>query len=136
MRHFFFVHWMILLELLTCQRVFVAVRASRILIVRRRGMNNDLKKILAHEYSDDCMVCRAQDVVAFSSVPAAAGWETANELPQYSVALNGAAQLLAAMIADGLSRSGVKEALKRLLGDLEAQIKEDGVFGGPTQGNA
>lgn len=93
-------------------------------------------KILAHEYSDDCMVCRAQDVVAFSLVPAAAAWETANELPQYSVALNEAAQPLAAMIADGLSRSDVEEALKRLLGDLEAQIKEDGVFGGPTQGNA
>ena len=93
-------------------------------------------KILAHEYSDDCMVCRAQDVVAFSLVPAAAAWETANELPQYSVALNEAAQLLAAMIADGLSRSDVEEALKPHLGDLEAQIKEDGVFGGPTQGNA
>ncbi len=93
-------------------------------------------KILAHEYSDDFMVCRAQDVVAFSLVPAAAAWETANELPQYSVALNEAAQLLAAMIADGLSRSDVEEALKRHLGDLEAQIKEDGVFGGPTQGNA
>ncbi len=52
------------------------------------------------------------------------------------MALNEAAQPLAAMIADGLSRSDVEEALKRLLGDLEAQIKEDGVFGGPTQGNA
>ena len=74
-------------------------------------MHNDLKRLLAHEYSDDCMVCRAQDVVAFSLVPAAAAWETANELPQYSVALNGAAQLLAAMIADGLSRNDVEEAL-------------------------
>ena len=52
------------------------------------------------------------------------------------MALNGAAQLLAAMIADGLSRNDVEEALKRLLDDLEAQIKEEGVFGGPTQGNA
>ncbi len=99
-------------------------------------MNNDLEKLITHEYSDDCMVCRAQDVVAFSLVPAAAAWETANELPQYSVALNGAAQLLAAMIADGLSRNDVEEALKTLLDDLEAQIKEEGVFGGPTQGNA
>ena len=99
-------------------------------------MNNDLEKLITHEYSDDCMVCRAQDVVAFSLVPAAAAWETANELPQYSVALNGAAQLLAAMIADGLPRNDVEEALKTLLDDLEEQIKEEGVFGGPTQGNA
>ena len=99
-------------------------------------MNNDLEKLITHEYSDDCMVCRAQDVVAFSLVPAAAAWETANELPQYSVALNGAAQLLAAMIADGLPRNDVEEALKTLLDDLETQIKEEGVFGGPTQGNA
>ena len=100
-------------------------------------MYNDLKKLLAHEYSDDCMVCRAQDVVVFSLVPAAPAWgETANELPQYSVALNGAAQLLAAMIAGGLSRNDVEEALKRLLDDLEAQIREEGVFGGPTQVNA
>jgi len=99
-------------------------------------MNNDLEKLITHEYSDDCMVCRAQDVVAFSLVPAAAAWETANELPQYSVALNGAAQLLAAMIADGLPRNDVEEALKTLLDDLEAQIKEEGVLGGPTQGNA
>ena len=99
-------------------------------------MNNDLEKLITHEYSDDCMVCRAQDVVAFSLVPAAAAWETANELPQYSVALNGAAQLLAAIIADGLPRNDVEEALKTLLDDLEAQIKEEGVFGGPTQGNA
>ena len=99
-------------------------------------MKNDLEKLITHEYSDDCMVCRAQDVVAFSLVPAAAAWETANELPQYSVALNGAAQLLAAMIADGLSRNDVEEALKTLLDDLEVQIKEEGVFGGPTEGNA
>ena len=99
-------------------------------------MNNDLEKLITHEYSDDCMVCRAQDVVAFSLVPAAAAWETANELPQYSVALNGAAQLLAAILADGLPRNDVEEALKILLDDLEAQIKEEGVFGGPTQGNA
>jgi len=99
-------------------------------------MKNDLEKLITHEYSDDCMVCRAQDVVAFSLVPAAAAWETANELPQYSVALNGAAQLLAAIIADGLPRNDVEEALKTLLDDLEAQIKEEGVFGGPTQGNA
>ena len=94
-------------------------------------MHNDLQKLLAHEYSDDCIVCRAQDVVEFSLVPAAPAWETANELPQYSVALNGAAQLLAAMIADGLSRNDVEEALKHLLNDLEAQIKKEGVFGGP-----
>ena len=99
-------------------------------------MNNDLEKLITHEYSDDCMVCRAQDVVAFSLVPAAAAWATANELPQYSVALNGAAQLLAAILADGLPRNDVEEALKTLLDDLEAQIKEEGVFGGPTQGNA
>ena len=99
-------------------------------------MNNNLEELITHEYSEDCMVCKAQDVVAFSLVPAAAAWETANELPQYSVALNGAAQLLAAMIADGLSRNDVEEALKTLLDDLEAQIKEEGVFGGPTQGNA
>ena len=69
-------------------------------------------------------------------VPGAAAWETANELPQYSVALNGAAQLLAAMIADGLLRNDVEEVLKSLLDDLKASIKEEGVFGGPTKGNA
>ena len=83
-----------------------------------------IKKILAHEYSDDCMVCRAHDVVAFSVVPAAAAWETANELPQYSVALNEAAQLLAAMIADGRSRSDVEEALNALWVTWKHRLKK------------
>jgi hypothetical protein len=33
-------------------------------------MNPTFEKILTHDESDDCPVCRAQDIVAFSLVPA------------------------------------------------------------------
>ncbi len=99
-------------------------------------MNSELEKLLTHDYSDDCIACRAQDVVAFSLIPAAAAWETANELPRFSVALNGAAHLLGAMIAEGVPRADVEEALGSLLDELEAQIEEEGILGGPPQGTA
>ncbi|MEK9684475.1 MAG: hypothetical protein VW226_08000 [Rhodospirillaceae bacterium] len=99
-------------------------------------MNSDLEKLLTHEYSDDCTTCKAQDVAALSLVPAVAAWETAYELPQYSIALNGAAQLLGAIIADGVARSDVEDALRQLLDEVEEQIREEGLLGGPPQGTA
>ena len=99
-------------------------------------MNSELKNLVTHDYSDDCPACRAQDFTAFSLIPAAAAWEAANELPRFALALNGAAQLLGAMMAEGVLRKDAEEALSVLLDEIEAQIEEEGVLGGPPQGTA
>ena len=69
-------------------------------------------------------------------LPAAAAWELRNELPRLSVALHGAAGLLSALLEEGVPRDEVEAALSRLLDDIEQQIAEDGVMGGPPQGTA
>lgn len=99
-------------------------------------MTKILEDLLEHDLSDDCPVCRAQDIVDAALVPAAAAWETRNELPRYSVALYGAAALLAAMLEDGVPREAIDGALGQLLDDIEQQIAEDGAMGGPPQGTA
>jgi len=85
-------------------------------------MTIDLEALSNHDLSDDCAVCRAQDVVSMALIPAAAAWELANELPRFSIALHGAASLLGVMMD--------------LLDDIEDGIKEDAVMGGPPQGSA
>ncbi len=99
-------------------------------------MTPDLNHLIQHDLSDDCLVCRAQDVVAMALLPAAAAWEVDNGLPRFSVALHGAAELLGAMLQDGTARETVEAALGELLDDIELRIAEDEALGGPPQGTA
>lgn len=99
-------------------------------------MSIDLNELTEHDMSDDCPVCRAQDIVDLALVPAAAAWELRNGLPRFSVALHGAASLLGALIEEGVDRDQIETALSGLLDDIEQQIEEDRVMGGPTQGSA
>ena len=96
----------------------------------------DLNSITEHDMSDECPVCRAQNIVDMALLPAAAAWEVRNELPRLSIALHGAAGLLSALLEEGVPRDDVEAALSRLLDDYEQQIAEDKAMGGPTQGTA
>ncbi len=96
----------------------------------------DLKAITEHDMSDNCPVCRAQNLVDMVLLPAAAAWELRSELPRFSIALHGAAGLLSALLEEGVPRDEVEAALSRLLDDYEQQVAEDGVMGGPPQGTA
>ena len=99
-------------------------------------MDNKIKKLIQHDMSDDCPVCRTQDVVAMALMPATAAWEMANELPRFSLALQGAAGLLGAMLEEGIDRGDIEIAIGDLLDDIETAIAEDQVMGGPPQGSA
>ncbi len=99
-------------------------------------MHSDIDRLAQHDMTDECPICRAQDVVRIALVPAAAAWETSAELPRFSVALHGAAGLLGAMLEDGMPRDDIDAALGALLDDIEQQIAEDKVMGGPPQGTA
>ncbi len=99
-------------------------------------MTIDLEALSNHDLSDDCAVCRAQDVVSMALIPAAAAWELANELPRFAVALHGAASLLGVMMEEGVPRRELEAALSDLLDEIEDGIKEDTVMGGPPQGSA
>lgn len=99
-------------------------------------MNDEIKRLTQHDMSDECPVCRSQDVVAMALMPAAAAWEMANELPRFSLALQGAAGLLGAMLEEGVSREDIDSAICDLLDDIESNITEDKVMGGPPQGSA
>ena len=96
----------------------------------------DPNSITEHDMSDECPVCRAQNIVDMALLPAAAAWEVRNELPRMSVALHGAAGLLSALLEEGVPRDDMEAALSRLLDDYEQQIAEDTAMGGPTQGTA
>ena len=99
-------------------------------------MSARLDHLIEHDLSDDCLVCRAQDVVAMALMPAAAAWESDNGLPRFSVALHGAAELLGAMLQEGIARETVEGALAELLDDIELRVSEDEALGGPPQGSA
>ena len=99
-------------------------------------MANNLTELTEHDFSDDCPICRAQDVVQFALLPAAAAWESNSELPRFSVALHGAAELLGVMLQEGVKRQEVDAALSQLLDDIEQRISEDQIMGGPPKGNA
>ncbi len=96
----------------------------------------DLNSITEHDMSDDCPVCRAQNLVDLVLLPAASAWELRSELPRLSIALHGAAGLLSALLEEGVQREDVEAALSRLLDDIEQQVAEDEVMGGPPQGTA
>jgi hypothetical protein len=99
-------------------------------------MNIDFEAILSHDNTDECVACRAQEMVTRALVPAAAAWETSSGLPRFSMALHGAAGLLGMMLEAGVSREEIESAVSRLLEELESQIAEDRAFGGPAQGTA
>lgn len=96
----------------------------------------DLNTLTEHDMSDDCPVCRAQNLVDVALLPAAAAWEMRSEVPRLSIALHGAAGLLCALLEEGVPRDEVEVALSRLLDDYEQQVAEDKAMGGPTQGTA
>ncbi len=96
----------------------------------------NLVELTEHDFSDDCPICKAQDIVHFALLPAAAAWETRSELPRFSVALHGAAELLGVMLQEGVERREVDAALSHLLDDIEQRISEDQIMGGPPKGNA
>ena len=97
-------------------------------------MRVDLERLIQHDMSDECPVCRAQDIVSIALVPAAASWEANNELPHFSIALHGAAELLGAMLQEGVPRDAIESAVGELLDDIELRIAEDKV--GTPQGTA
>ena len=99
-------------------------------------MTIDLDQLVEHDMSEDCPVCRAQQIVEGALVPAASAWEMHHELPRFSLALHGAAGLLGAMLEEGFSREETETALGRLLDDIEQQIAEDQAMGGPPAGTA
>ncbi len=98
-------------------------------------MKITLDDLVEHDPDNDCPVCRAQDLVHIALLPAAAAWEINNDLPRYSVALNGAAELLGVLLEEGFKREDIEAALGRLLDDIELRIAEDDL-GGPAQGTA
>ncbi len=99
-------------------------------------MPDGLEKLVEHDLSEDCPVCRAQEVVATALLPAAAAWEDSNGLPRFSLALQGAAGLLGTMLEQGVARDEIEAVLSRLLDDVEAHIAEEGAMGGPPLGSA
>ena len=99
-------------------------------------MTVDLDALLDHDFSNECPICRVQDVIRIALLPAAAAWELNNELPRFSVALHGASELLGVMLMEGADRSDIEAALGKLLDDIEARVAEDQVMGGPPKGNA
>ena len=98
-------------------------------------MKIDLDELVHHDSGDACPVCRTQDVVFRILIPAAAAWEQPHDLPQYSMALHGAAGLLGVMLADGVPRDEIENALGKALDDIEQQIRKSGT-GGPPMGSA
>ncbi len=99
-------------------------------------MSVNFDELTQHDNSDDCPVCGAQEIVAMALIPAAAAWESNNDLPRFSIALHGAAGLLGVMLAEGIPRQDIEAALGTILDDIESHIIENGALGGPTQGSA
>ena len=99
-------------------------------------MATNLSELVEHDLSDDCPVCKAQHIVEIALLPAAAAWEANDELPRFSVALHGAAELLGVILEDGVERGDIETALGRLLDGIEQRIAEDRVMGGPPKGSA
>ena len=99
-------------------------------------MSIDLNSLIEHDLSDECPICRTQDMVHIALLPAAAAWELNNQLPRFALALHGAAGLLGAMLEEGVPREDIEAAMSTLLDDMESQIDEDKTFGGPPRGTA
>ncbi len=57
-------------------------------------------------------------------------------MPRHSLAVHGAASLMALMIQNGVVREGIDKAVAHILDDYETQMAEEGLLGGPHQGTA
>ena|SRR6185369_7838649 len=99
-------------------------------------MSSPLDEIVSHDNTEECVACRSRDLVADIVVPAVAAWEVTADLPRFSLALHGAAGLLGTMLAGGVGREEIDDALSLLLDEIESQVAEDGALGGPAQGTA
>lgn len=99
-------------------------------------MPSRLHDIMTHDDTEDCVVCRSRELAAQIVAPAVTAWEAALNLPRFSLALHGAAGLLATMLAEGFERDKLEEAIATLLDEMEDQVAEDRAMGGPTQGSA
>ncbi len=99
-------------------------------------MSVNFDELTQHDSSDDCPVCGAHEIVAMALIPAAAAWESSDDLPRFSIALHGAAGLLGVMLAEGIPRQDIEAALGTVLDDIESHRLENGALGGPTQGSA
>lgn len=99
-------------------------------------MDVDLNAIVEHDLNDDCPVCRTQDLVEMALIPAVSAWEIANGLPRYAMAFHGAAGLLGAVMSEGVPREEIEAVMGQLLDEIEAQITENEIMGGPPQGTA
>ncbi len=99
-------------------------------------MSIALNSLIEHDLSEDCPICRTQDIVHIALLPAAAAWELNNQLPRFALALHGAAGLLGAMLEEGVPREEIETAISALLDDIESQIDEDNTFGCPPGGTA
>ncbi|MCH7544013.1 MAG: hypothetical protein IIB65_10275 [Proteobacteria bacterium] len=113
-----------------------SARGTGATIYRITAMSVDLKELTDHDHSDECPVCRAQNIVRSALLPAASAWEATDELPRFSVALQGAAELLGVMLEEGISREDIESVLGQLLDDIELRIAEDKALGGPPMGSA
>jgi hypothetical protein len=96
----------------------------------------DFKTIVTHDSTEECIACRARDMVAQALLPAAAAWEQSAQLPRFAMALHGAAGLLGTMLEEGIPRDEIESALSGLLEEIEQQIAEDRAMGGPALGTA
>ena len=96
----------------------------------------ELEAIVTHDATEECVACRAQQFVQMALLPAVVAWEATAELPRFSIALHGAAGLLGSMVAGGIPRHDIEDALSGLLDEIEQEIAEDQAMGGPPQGTA
>jgi len=103
---------------------------------KEKRVHFDFDQIVEHTGDDDCAACRAQDITGAFLMPAVSAWELSHNLPRFSLAMHGASCLLGAMMEDGVERGEIEAALAHLLDDIERQIDEDKVLGGPPQGSA
>ena len=81
-------------------------------------MSIDLNSLVEHDLSEDCPICRTQDIVHIALLPAAAAWELNNQLPRFALALHGAAGLLGAMLEESVPRKEIEAAMSALLDDI------------------
>ena len=57
-------------------------------------------------------------------------------MARYSLAVHGAASLMAFMIQNGVARKNIEEAVAHILDDYEMQMAEEGLLGHHHQGTA
>ena len=118
-----------------CNSVYVSMQLT-IVPTKEKSVSIDFNEIVEHTGDDDCPVCRAQEIVGAFLIPAVSSWEMTQNLPRFSLALHGAASLLGAMLEEGIERDDIEAALTEVLDDIERQIAEDKIMGGPPQGTA